>query len=394
MKQEQNNEMDLLLRNLGRTAGTGLQIEEQEAQHLDADELNAFAEKALPARAQARYTKHIADCDRCRSLVSELSVAAGVITEDRKSVPVVAPSGLKAFLANLFSPAVLRYAVPALALLIVAFIGFSMLQRRAMRTDEVASNKQGEVARNEPVQPGPVNGVSSTSSQPTSQSNNQRPSETATDAKKEKQEDVADTPSKDANAKQPVSPPVDQVSTTSGSEAAGNAAAPPPAPKPTVVAAQEPAPMKVKPAEQPAETVTVADDRKRQAEPEAKGSQKINPNVSGLAMGDANQARSKTEAAKRRVAAERDEEEVTRSKEPKSADKDSGETRSVSGRRFRKEGSAWVDVAYNSQATTNVSRGSEQYRALVADEPGIKTIADQLGGEVIVVWKGRAYKIK
>jgi hypothetical protein len=41
-----------------------------------------------------------------------------------------------------------------------------------------------------------------------------------------------------------------------------------------------------------------------------------------------------------------------------------------------------------------VTRGSEQYRALVADEPGIKTIADQLGGEVIVVWKGRAYKIR
>jgi hypothetical protein len=30
---------------------------------------------------------------------------------------------------------------------------------------------------------------------------------------------------------------------------------------------------------------------------------------------------------------------------------------------------------------------------LIADEPAIKTIADQLDGEIIVVWKGRAYHI-
>ena len=68
--------------------------------------------------------------------------------------------------------------------------------------------------------------------------------------------------------------------------------------------------------------------------------------------------------------------------------------RRVGGRQFRRQGGVWVDTAYNSsRQTTSVARGSEQYRALVADEPGIRTIADQLGGEVIVVWKGRAYRI-
>jgi hypothetical protein len=71
------------------------------------------------------------------------------------------------------------------------------------------------------------------------------------------------------------------------------------------------------------------------------------------------------------------------------------EVRSVAGRRFRKQGSVWVDSAYDSsRPIVNVSRGSEQYRALVADEPGIRTIAEQLDGEVIVVWKGRVYKIR
>jgi hypothetical protein len=41
-----------------------------------------------------------------------------------------------------------------------------------------------------------------------------------------------------------------------------------------------------------------------------------------------------------------------------------------------------------------VARGSEQYRVLVADEPSIRTIADQLDGEIVVVWKGRNYRIR
>jgi hypothetical protein len=76
-------------------------------------------------------------------------------------------------------------------------------------------------------------------------------------------------------------------------------------------------------------------------------------------------------------------------------DSDNDETRSVSGKRFRRQGNIWVDSNYESSRTTiNVSRGSEQFRALVADEPGIRTIANQLAGEVIVVWKGKAYRIR
>jgi hypothetical protein len=74
---------------------------------------------------------------------------------------------------------------------------------------------------------------------------------------------------------------------------------------------------------------------------------------------------------------------------------DGGETRSVAGRRFRRQGDAWVDTSYRaSQATVQIGRGSEQYRALVGDEPELGRIANALGGEVVVVWKGRAYRIR
>ena len=90
---------------------------------------------------------------------------------------------------------------------------------------------------------------------------------------------------------------------------------------------------------------------------------------------------------------------MTERGEPKARSKkdsdDESETRTVSGKRFRHQGSAWIDTAYDaSLGTTNISRGSEKFRALVADEPGIRTIAEKLNGVVIVVWNGRAYRIQ
>ena len=73
----------------------------------------------------------------------------------------------------------------------------------------------------------------------------------------------------------------------------------------------------------------------------------------------------------------------------------SANTRSVAGRRFQKKGGVWIDAAYDSSKdSVTLTRGSEQYRALVADEPAIKMIADELDGEILVVWKGHTYRIR
>jgi len=73
----------------------------------------------------------------------------------------------------------------------------------------------------------------------------------------------------------------------------------------------------------------------------------------------------------------------------------SANTRSVAGRRFQKKGGVWTDTAYDSSKDVmTVTRGSEAYRSLVADEPAIRTIADELDGEIVVVWKGHTYRIR
>ena len=82
-------------------------------------------------------------------------------------------------------------------------------------------------------------------------------------------------------------------------------------------------------------------------------------------------------------------------KAEKDRDAQDGVIRTVAGRRFRKQNGIWVDSAYSSgNKLSEIGRGSERYRSLVADEPEIKKIADELDGVVIVVWKDRTYRIR
>jgi hypothetical protein len=97
----------------------------------------------------------------------------------------------------------------------------------------------------------------------------------------------------------------------------------------------------------------------------------------------------------RRAAASRDESAKQQSVPEEDREQQQGETRSAGGRRFRSVRGVWIDTAYKPQQATIVVRvNSEQYRALVADEPEIGRISRALGGEVVIVWKGRAYRVK
>lgn len=65
--------------------------------------------------------------------------------------------------------------------------------------------------------------------------------------------------------------------------------------------------------------------------------------------------------------------------------------RSAGGRTFEDRNGVWTDTAYRGQAVTVYKRGSDSYKKL---DSGIRSIADQLGGTVIIVAGSRAYKIQ
>ena len=406
MKQESNNTIDLMLRKLGRSGG-GLQqnagngAAESSDAHLDTDELGAYAENALPPTTRARYTEHLADCMRCRQIVSQLSQAAGLVIDDS---PKAVPSGLKAFLVSLFSPIVLRYAVPALGLLIVASIGFIALRSTARM--ELAQKREGTVFDQAPATATPADAGAASSnppsvnfaskSQPQGASTPQEGAKTA-GARVSEQEKPTDEV-----RRQEKEQPVQKSATSTDQIAAAPSSGSPTetvtvvTPKPAAVEDQKQATPEVaqnKVQAQPStqtgsvQSANAKDEpsRRRAAKEPAADIARLNEG-SSLKKG-------KTYSGAANESAKADDAEEKRERDR--SDKDKPETVSVAGRHFRKSGSGWIDVAYNSsQVTTNVTRGSEQYRALIADEPGIRTIAEQLKGEVIVVWNGHVYRIR
>jgi len=363
MKQETNNEMDLLLRRLGRRDEPVAADE-----HLDADELSAYAENALPAKARTRYTAHLAECSRCRTLVVQLSSSANVVAST-DSAAVKEPSGFRKFLASLFTPMVLRYAAPALGLIVVAAIGFVVLRREQAGSyvAQETNTQQHPAAAKSPEVLYDNYGLSGSPS----------PGRTVDSVEKTKQAPAVAAP-----------PPNAPPSVTSvDADVAKDKAVAQAKTEEQKAATNEPPPAKPEPTPTP--------DQSPRAETEAAK----------------NEVRVQPTAGKELRGAQRDDERgtanFTRERRPaagartgsigilQSENTDlSANTRVVAGRRFRKQGGVWIDTAYDSsKEITTVSRGSEQYRALVADEPEIKTIADQLEGEILVVWKTRTYRI-
>lgn len=375
MGQERNNEMDLLLRRLSRSASDS----PGDSHHLDADELSSYAENALPAAGRARYTEHLAECASCRKLVAQLSSSVGVVSA-KETANVSTPSALRKFLASLFSPMVLRYAAPALGLIVVAVIGLTVLRRNEKTSDSVAQLSDQDQRKAPAAQPEQA----------------QSPSSGLTDngaiEKKEKVRSPGATPevrSEQSKETQPA-PPANAPSSASGTADVHQAtpttkaeqppvANEPPAPKPTPATDQNQKKVEAEARKQETQART-ATDRENAYTPspgEARRSDSIAMAPSA--------AKPQGAASVAKLKRERVEEK----------DKNDAETRSIAGRRFRRERGVWIDTAYDSSTSTfSLIRGSEQYRALVADEPAIKTIAEQLDGEIIVVWKGRAYRIR
>lgn len=77
--------------------------------------------------------------------------------------------------------------------------------------------------------------------------------------------------------------------------------------------------------------------------------------------------------------------------DPAKKSKNTTTTTSVGGKTFKRENNVWYDSAYRGQPTANVTRGTNEYKKLDA---GLRGIAENLGGTVVVVWKAKAYRIQ
>lgn len=445
MREGFDKEIDSLLRRTARAhagaRGNGAGNAKPDT-HLDADELAAFAEGALPEAARLNAVSHLADCGECRSLAVNLTSAAGVGAKLEKHAVAAAASparesaAKRSWLAAIFAPRTLRYVAPALAVCVVAVVSFIALRSRSGNGLVSLRDSGSQTAS-------PAIATSQNNSQPSAEgvmnsnaSANMNTAATAAGAAGPTLDDKSATGAhapefgnkKDVGADAPDgSAPVSNVESKASGEVA---AAQPPAPaKEEDAAADAPAPREAAKAapvmEAPAPKsgdnmkagpppAQANDDfaynnesqraaQKRGLEPQAPdgGARQRSPanNASGggaLASTPRDDKDARSRRAENAPGARRggrsDQGTTTDGADREST---SEESRAVAGHRFRRARGAWVDVNYKqSMSSTGVRRGTDAYRALVADIPEIGRVVEQLGGEVIVVVRGRAYNIR
>ena len=399
MKPTRNNEIDLLLRGLARRGGDNAvspgHTTEDSPTHMDADELNSYAERALPAATLARYTLHLADCSRCRNIVSELARASGASGRDHL-IEQATSSGFLQKLRAFLSPPVLHYALPALALFAVIAVSWVALREQRQSTF-VARNESSAPAA--VVNEGRQNEVAVKENNVPAATLNKRVSQPTGEAKADKQ---AKTEEEKAPSKAPTT--ADTLSDTSSKDTSKGYATGALVQRPLAAEPASPSPPKSVTTTTKAAGVDDARRKEEQAERDAAAREQEGERTRRPAENQAQVADSKARsvpppsrnAQGLRIEARRSDVGAAKKADEKvKAADEAGEIRTVGGRRFRRQDNTWVDTAYSSSdATIIVARGSEQYRALVADEPGIRSIAEQLPGEVVLVWKGRAYRIR
>ncbi len=405
MKESRNKEIDLLLRSLAKQRSDSFLREEEingdsaPDQHLDADELNSYAEGVLTPATRSRYVLHLADCARCRAIASKLS--SGSVLDSREDpIGLKAGPGLWQKLGMFFSPQLFRYAVPVVV--IFAIVAASIIALKQQRQKELVAQIQSDTKAigepNERRKAEPENSQTAAYADGQSESVTTTPGKSS-NGKRDADQGSADQKSQAGKAATGAgsASTETQVSTKESPKSSTTADAvsqPSYAPETTTTSATKAQVTvadsereKKKIARDQSDTINAAsqkteDDKTRSKDTPAENRvDRLAPAARAVSGRTAEEARG--EEAKQRGA-------VTFAKRP--AEK--GPTRTVAGRHFHREGDLWLDSAYQASLTmVNVTRGSEQYRALLADEPVIRAVANELEGEIIVVWKGKAYRI-
>jgi len=424
MEFEFDKEMDALLRQATRsgeiTSNTDF------GSHLDADEISIFAENELPEKAKARVTKHLADCDRCRTILTNTitlnSEAAGetassAVSKSEKEVASVA--GVPWY-KRLFATQNLAYSLGALALVFAGMLGFLVLQNtfnsggsevaQDTASKESAANNTGDFDEESPqATPGFSNSNSasesgdsnSTLSEPTSdakspgEANVPAPNGPRTadndgvfvdgkpgyDRRERNQSDLKDKVAvgkeddslgkrSDANSNEEARDLIvssrNSQKNKSGDSRYGNLkrkTVSPPPPAPRKSSAPRATP---KPKPRRAPVVAEAADE--------------------MVVAGASTVEQETKEQRR----EKSPEGVV-SSERKTYSKKAPARKTINGKTFERRSGVWYDTKYRGQKVTSVRRSSSEYKKL---DSGLRTIAGKLGGTVVIVWKSKAYRVR
>jgi hypothetical protein len=368
-----DKEIDAILRK-ARESESAFTAAANSPSHLDADEISAFAENALPEQAKMRYTAHLADCERCRKILSSVvllnsETKSEIVHADEKTVaaPVVP------WYRRLFQFPNLAYSLGALALLFGGIIAFTALQSLdTFQNAEISqvSNKPSEMTKSAPATQSNAN--SSTSNTANISPANAPANVVSAPVFSSNTTTVPDGPTTNSNtnpalAKPNDAPVVTREAPTSDSDLT-----------------------LAKPSKDDAFRGGVADDKQQKEEEDRKRAEnKKDADDKTITDGTSSEQTTTQQDAPSVSGASKNARKM--SEKAKTLGATDGETTKAGGRTFRRANNVWYDTAYNNQATTNVTRGTSEYKKLDKD---LRVIVENLGGTVVIVWKGKAYRIR
>ena len=366
------------------------------SRHLDADEISAFAENAMPENSRALYMSHLADCDRCRKILSNLLVmnaeaapaaaSPSVITIAERSEP---------WYRRLFLFPNLAYVMGSLVLIFAGFLGYTVLKNSTGGDAAVVSQATEEDSRGGPnFQSEPSysdSGAISTNTMANSAANMMTSNSTASAANTNA--GIGRGPMAAANSAAETESELrdDKKFVLDGVSSADTVApAPPPAtqpaPKDVPRERDELAKEKVKNEDKGAgllEAAKPSNDLSLMSQTQLPRGAAGPNKQSGPSRNNQEQYNRQLENLDRRAAARK----VDKSLEESS----SGGKRVVSGKTFERKQGVWYDTTYQGRPTINVRRGSAEFNRL---DGGLRSIANSLSGTAVIVWGAKAYRIQ
>jgi hypothetical protein len=389
-----DKEIDSLLR---QTAHGKTAVSPRFAAHLDADEISLFAENSLPVKARMRAVEHLADCAKCRTILANVVI---LNSEDTSEIvhaevsPVASADAKTPWYRKMFMVPSLAYAMGGLVVLLAGMIGFVILQNfREPQNSSIAQMEKNT------ERPRGASGASSDGETATVENYSANAANVATAASPANNAGTISNSSR--------TPPTVNADSTASSR---TATVPPPAaaPPPAAVQTDDKTKDTVTGNDSSDESLIAAAPATRQnsysvprnrqmitpdsanaatrqmQELPANGRQSSDLTVVQPAPRSAQVAEAEATAGAARLAEDE-------SKKAESAARKPSASRTVGGKKFTLKDNVWYDAAYNQQKTVNLRRTSGDYRKL---DSGLRSIVDNLGGTVIIVWKDKAYRVQ
>ncbi len=383
MAMEFDKEMDALLK---RMSAFGAKPGGRAEPHLDAEEIAAFAENAVPGSVRSKYITHFADCGRCRTILAD-TIALNAAEPAVAAAPSVATAGAVVretpWYRKLFSVPKIAYGMAGLIVIFGGLIAYTALFNLQVGDTSVSQAKLEESlpAAAEPAET-PVSMADSLANiaVPSQAGPEEKPGGPLTSALDQPEREIASARSqRGPNAGRP-----DGRSAEEYSRAGRDLALIEPAAGPKPVMAPPPPPAA-------AEEVVVAEavpaptaDATREQLLARQQAANVSSNVQSQSGPSFRNERGRNLT----LAEETDRSAAAKRSAPRD---DAPQRRSVSGKSFELRDGVWFDAAYRGGATVNVQRGSEDYQKL---DSGLRRIAQRFSEPVVAVWKGKAYRIQ